>query len=61
MNFVPPNADGFALFGLAGFLIWAGVTFIVLLITYWIIRLAVRHALRDHAKSGGRPGGSRDW
>lgn len=47
------NPDGFALFGLVGLLIWVGVTVLVLLVSYWIIRLAVRHALRDHATRGG--------
>lgn len=48
-----PNPDGFALFGLVGLLIWVGVTVLVLIVSYWVIRLAVRHALRDHAQRGG--------
>lgn len=58
-------SDDFALLGFAGFAIWIGVTFLTLLLFYWIIRLAVRHGLRDHAKDGGgsvgRSGGPRDW
>lgn len=54
------HPDGFALFGLVGLLIWVGVTVLVLLVSYWIIRLAVRHALRDHAQRGGG-GAGREW
>ncbi|WP_405219059.1 hypothetical protein [Agrococcus sp. Ld7] len=34
---------------LAGIAIWIGVTVLVLVVCYWVIRLAVRHALRDVA------------
>lgn len=47
------NTDGFALFGLVGVLLWVGMTVLVLLVSYWIVRLAVRHALRDHAERRG--------
>lgn len=40
-------ADGLFFAGIA---IWIGVTVLSLLLFYWIIRLAVRHALRDAAR-----------
>lgn len=42
---------------LVGLLIWAGLTFLVLLGVYWLIRLAVRHGTMDTARwqAAGRP------
>lgn len=40
----------------ASIIIWLGVTVLTLLVVYWIIRLAVRHALRDAAHERHRDG-----
>lgn len=58
MNVPFAPADGFFVAGIA---IWIGATVLSLLVCYWVIRLAVRHALRDAAASSSRTESQRDW
>lgn len=49
-------------FGAFGLLLWLVSLFVACLALYWVIRLAVRHALRDvqSGPAGGAPGGA-NW